>query len=539
MGTLMQKKYIQFLLSINFCLTAITAVANSDDNGHEHVVLIDETPSEPLTIIINQFNQIWECLDKIQITHRSALLHNFILQHKANKETPIQDENLEEPSKEALEEQLTQVQDLFERINAKCQPEGELEETALYTEVKQIASYLETINNLCDSSIKLLRKEEKIFLKDHLEELQTFLHTFINDSFYVTLNNPSLLSNLGNLFHQIWKEWDTINAIHQSESLQSLIAQHKEMVKGSIEDENLEEVSLDTLKHQFTQLYSSLESIRLTYQEEGYAIALQILLVTKENLDKIYNHSKDSLSKQEKAFLKDQLEELQVFLQSFITEILTRSIQHPFSKVQELLDSCKEEAEFLYSQYESVINSEEVNPSDFLTDSQEVEKHFLYFNKNEGLVEILHDGDETYTTTWKVGKADINFVKDWKEEDPITIKKTGLLSKYSMSKYIFGESLDYTISNGKTSARANFVCKSCNQNTYTILAIDYFDNIVVLKNGPCLFVQSGDLKEWHTRDTVVLHRVGSSLDGTNPHKLINTTRTKEIRVSIKKPNNKI
>ena len=98
-----------------------------------------------------------------------------------------------------------------------------------------------------------------------------------------------------------------------------------------------------------------------------------------------------------------------------------------------------------------------------------------------------------------------------------------------------GEKLDYTLTNHKKSVRANFVCKSSNENTYTILSIDYLENIVVLKNGPCLFVQGGDLKEWHAKDTVVLQRSGSVTDTNNPHVLINKTRgSKEVWVFLKK-----
>lgn len=199
-------------------------------------------------------------------------------------------------------------------------------------------------------------------------------------------------------------------------------------------------------------------------------------------------------------------------------------------EVRDALDSCQEEDALIYVEREPIINSKEVETEDFLTSSR---NKLFYINRNEGLIEINHkerENSEPYTTIWKMRQADISLIKDWNERDIITISKTGLLSKYS----IYGEKLEYTLSNGKTSVRANLLCESTKQNTYTLLDIDYSDNAVILENGICLFGASDENFEgWHIKDQVVLRRLGASLNTKAFHTLINKTRSKKNKVSVR------
>lgn len=596
----MPKKYIQLLLSINFCLTAIAAATDSDGDD-SFVVIPDHEANTPNDIsskdeeednwvadtaperpdhfpnpessieaaLSNQFYHIWHRLEKINEIHPSELLQKFIVEHQQGINNPISyDES--KLQKDLTQDILVQFTRLYHDLQtlSKYQFKEELDgnsQIALDTQFREICNCVDRIYDLYKSKTSL-PKNDQLLLNHQLEELLTFSQNFLaegsgNGTLHLAKREANSMSNpfdqslptkveLDHQFNQIWDCLDKINKIHQSELLQRLISHHRDV--GTSYNENLEEVSRETLENQFIQLQKALE-VCSQYQpeeelDEGSKAKLDIQLDQIEHCLKtvyeIYDFKKESLSKEEKAFLKDQLEELQNFSYNFIIE---NSLQKEYlggtelsslDKIQMLLDSCKEEDSLIYPQYEYIINNQEVNISDLLKSSQIENKttnHFLYFNKAEGLIELQHEEHqesytEPYTTTWRIRPADINLVKDWQESDPIIIDKTSIFSKYTMR----GESLEFTLNNDKKSVRANFVCKSSSQNTYTILSIDYLENIVVLKNGPCLFVQDGDLKEWHVKDTVVLQRSGSATDTNNSHELINKTRNKTNWVSLKK-----
>lgn len=397
---------------------------------------------------------------------------------------------------------------------------------------------------------------------------------------------PSSMQILDNQLHQIWVCLENINTIHGSELLQELISHYKN-VKIPY-NERSEKTSKKTLENLFTQLHKDLK-VCSQYQAEEELGNLNIQFnQIKSRLNfihEIYNSKKESLSKKEKAFLSDQLIGVQKFFSTFITEnslqeeSTTSDELSSLKKVQRSLDSCQEEDSSIYLQFEYIINSQEADISDLLTSSQaenNIMNHFLYFNEAEGLIEIQHEelkdemlrdegslasytdgivevqhemlGDEEYsepythkpymkpyTTIWKIRPADVKTLKswNWQEHDGMLIGKTGFLLKYTL----LGETLEYTLTHihNNESIRANFVCKSSNENTYTILSIDYFENIVVLKNGPCLFAAEGDLKQWHAGDTVILQTDGAVTDTNNTHKLFNKTRSYDkVWVLLKK-----
>lgn len=700
----MQKKYIQVLLSINFCLTAMTAMADSDTASTGSFEIIYDAS---LNEYIEQFNQIWDCLDKMNNTHPSKLLESLIEQYKESIAEPFPyDEHLEEVSLDDLENQVTQLNSSLAKILSNCETEED-DHSALNAQINKIEDCLDAIHKRYNSTINIPKKE-KAFLKQQLEQLEIFLQNSISP----------LVATLSNQFYHLWNRLGKINTLHSSELLQSLLLQHKEDMKKLIpykemlEEMNKEELELlqsFALQHnvqsvpegmlekllkekldnqlkqlskllkicsnqikeelnesdkeecriqvegiencakkiqelyysktepllkeekvflrhqlaefqrfsqrlienkkkanlesfvtewkwQFNQIWNCLHKLNATHpsellqrlilqheenmrkpvpyseiqeeinREELDNQFIQLLSTLKsyselqettdeliaqgnqieEYLDVIYNiyYFKKELSKEESAFLREQLIEVYVFLQNFITEKAIKLIDSEenfkipeieLRKIQELLESCQKEDSEIYKQYEPLINNEEVHSLKFLTDFA-TEKRFLYFNKSEGFIEIQHkeEGKNPYTTTWKIGKADEHLMKDWKPSEEIIVTETGLFSKYSMSKYLLGESLEYTLNNkGKTSVRANFVCKSTQKNTYTILSIDYHENVVVLKNGPCLFIQ-GDLNNWHTEDTVVLQKTGAALDLKKSHTLINKTRPSTVSCSLRK-----
>lgn len=570
----MQKKYIQVLLSINFCLTAMTAIANSDSDSSRSFDVISEPDTdstgsfeimndeESLNEYIEQFTQIWNCLDKINNSHPSKLLENLIEQHKESIANPfLHDERLEEVSKDDLENQVTQINSSLAQILSNYETEEGLDQTVLSTQVDKIEDCLDAIHSRFRINMP---NEEKAFLKQQLEQLEIFSQNFISP----------LVATLSNQFYHIWNRLGKINALHSSKLLEGLLLQHKEDMKkiipykemleemnkeepellnsltlqyntNSLSKEMVEEHLKKKLDDQLKQLSESLKlcsnQIEEALDENGKEdLHVQVAQIENcaEKIHELYHSKTEPLLKKETIFLKYQLAELQRFSERLIED--KKNQANPESslidfgqkipeielrKTQELLESYQEEDSAIYAQYEPLINNEEIHSLDFLIDS-ETEKSFLYFNESEGLIEIQHkdENEETYTTTWKIGEADRSYMKNWKENNPITIQKTGLLSKYSMSKYLLGESLEYTLNNkGKTSVRANFVCKSSQENTYPILSIDYHEKVVILKNGPCLFIQ-GNLNNWHVEDNVTLHIIGSTLDPKRPHKLINKTR---------------
>ncbi len=600
-GCFMPKKYIQLLLSINFCLISLAIATGSDAGSNDSFIVIPNhetsrayvdgvdwemdaypevarqdhatTFESSIEIELNeQFYHIWHRLEKINTIHPSELLQRFIAEHQQRANNPIQyDES--KLQKDLTQDVAAQFNRLYLDLQAlsKYQFKEELDENSqaeLDTQFTEICKCVDKIHALYKSKTSLL-KNDQLFLNHQLEELLVFSQSFLAEDSGTPLNDleNSIADNgilhltkpfadepsptkieLDNQFNQIWDCLDKMNTVHQSELLQRLISHHKSAEIPY--DEISEEVNQETLENQFTQLYKALK-VCSQYQPEEELDKAKL----KTQLDQIeqclntihttYDSKKESLSKKEKAFLRDQLDELHNFSYSFITENSlqeenTGSVElSSLDKIQALLNSCKEEDSLIYPQYEYIINSQETSISDLLTSSltqSNSKNHFLYFNEAEGLIELQHtevneeQQEDPYTTTWKIRPADVNLVKDWEEDDLITIDETGILSKYTMR----GESLKYTLNNNKKSVRANFVCKSSNENTYTILSIDYLENIVVLKNGPCLFVEGGDLKEWHVKDSVVLQRFGSVTDTNNSHELINKTRNAKNWVFLKR-----
>ena len=451
----MQKKYIQLLLSINFCLTAIAAATASEyemtpdheisETSNDYIYEEDSNwVADTQTELNTHFYHIGNCLENMHIIQQSKLLHGIIPHYKSI--TP-QDETLEEVSLENLDYQFIQ---LHKDLNIYSQYLSKLDEdskTKLGIQFSQITHHFMVINRVYNTRKASLSKKEKGFLKNQLDNLHRSFYNFT------------------------------------------------------------EEASKNNIDH-------------YGISEDHYGISEDHYGISEPS----NNHINEK---------KDNWIAVAADFESSEEEIAGRVV----GKIQSLLNSYKEEDSLIYPQYEYIINSQEVNVSDLLTSFQaenNTKSHFLYFNKAEGLIELQHILEnkdlESYTTTWKIRPADVNLIKDWQEDDLITIDKTSVFSKYTMR----GESLQYILNNTNKSVRANFICKSSNQNTYTILSIDYLENIVILKNGPCLFVQRGDLKEWHVKDIVVLQRSGSVVNTNIEHELINKTRNKTIWVCLKK-----
>lgn len=650
----MPKKYIQLLLSINFCLTAVATATGSDAGSDDSFVMVpnpeitkaadtywadeehnwemdgypdllpqDQASSfESPVEFRDQFCHIWQRLEKINEIYSSELLQEAILQHQENLENPTS-YNESNPQQDLTQNILVQFSDFYIDLEAlsKYQLEEELDEDAqalLNGQFAEICKCVDRIYNLYKK--KALSKNDQFFLYHQLKELLDFSQSFLAqdssslhnatpvnelsngtlhfvkratratdliDEFSSTLISDEFSSTeieLKDQFNQIWDRLDEINAIHRSETFQRLISHHRD-AKMSY-NESLEEVSRETLENQLSQLNKVLEAC-YQYQskeklDEGSRAKLGIrfgqIKRCLSTIHEIYESKKESLSKKEKAFLRDQSEELNNFSHDLITLAPLQSEKESLSRrekaflkgpledfnnfsynlitppplqtdevglnssdrIQTSLDSCKEEDSLIYPQYEYIINGQEANISELLTSSKTqsaIENQFLYFNQDEKLIEIRHiesPEDEEhviYTTTWRIRPADVDLVKDWEERDPITIDKTPIYSKYTMR----GEKLDYTLTNQKRSVRANFVCKSSNRNIYTIQSIDYFENIVVLKNGGCLFVVEGDLGKWHAGDIVILQTDGPVTDTNNTHRLFNKTRGhEEVWILLKK-----
>ncbi|MGL5263034.1 MAG: hypothetical protein ACRDAI_00410 [Candidatus Rhabdochlamydia sp.] len=530
----MQKKYIQVLLSINFCLTAMTAKANLSSNSdiRENIMITNEIEitNDRLEDYLDQFNLILGSLEKINKNDPSILLQNLIAQYKEDIEKLLQyDEGLEEVSIPDLTAQANNLHASLAWIRLKHEIQ---EPSELHTEITRIANSICEITGYIFSRKTEMTPTDKAFLHHQLGQLQIILQTSVSP----------LAVALSNQFYHIWLHLNKVNTLHPSELSQTFLEEHKEDMKTPIQfDKLLQNITKEELDNQFNQLN---ENVTVYF---NYLFKEEINEDTKENLEIQFNAIKDCVVKiheiyentsslEENALLKHHLAELQHFLQNLINDKTTDKNHNKHLKTtQALLERCQKEDSEIYKQYEPLINNEEVHSLKFLTDLA-TEKSFLYFNKSEGFIEIQHkeEGKNPYTTTWKIGKADEHLMKDWKPSEQIIVTETGLFSKYSMSKYLLGESLEYTLNNkGKTYIRANFVCKSTQKNTYTILSIDYHENVVVLKNGPCLFIQ-GDLNNWHIEDTVVVQKTGAALDLKKSHKLINKTRPSTVSCSLKK-----
>jgi len=531
-----------FLASLDEETPHLLTKRNAEFNSNE--------PSPRIFKLSNKFDKIWHHLGKINKIYPSELLQRLISQHQKSKKHPIQ-HSVSEISQKDLEESILFLRErlltcLIDQTT-KNPIEG-LNKNSLSILSKQLAeicSILDKIYNFCHSKTHL-SNEEKAFLSNQLGEILVFSQNFptpivdketshlakreTDSSSFV--NKSSIRMELEDQFYQTWVCLGKINAIYQSKLLQELISHPKDQEFSY--DESLEEISKEILDDQFIQLFIQLQKALKKQNEQLYQIKHHLKTVYK-----IYDLEKESLSQEEKAFLQDQLGKLLYFFHNFITEtsLQDRNVERAelssLDEIQGLLNNCEEEDFLIYPQYEYIINSQEANVSDLLKSSQtknNIQNNFLYFNKSEGLIELRHiqllnddKYQDSYTTTWSIRPADVNLIKDWKKGDPISIDKTSFFSVLTMR----GESLQYTLNNNKKSVRANFVCKSSNQNTYAILSIDYLEKVVVLENGPCLFVKDGDLKEWHAKDTVVLQKYGSATDTNNSHELINKTRGNE------------
>jgi len=603
----MPKKYIQLLLSINFCLTAVATATGSDAGSDDSFVMVpnpeitkaadtywadeehdwemggypdllsqDQASSfESSVEFRDQFYHIWDRLKKINEIYSSELLQEAILQHQENLKSPTSYD--ESKSQQDLTHNiLIQFNDFYIDLEklSKYQLEEELDEDAQALLNGQFAEICKCVDRIYDLyKKKALSKNDQFFLYHQLKELLDFSQSFLaQDSSSLRNTTPvNELSNgtlhfakratdltsdefssteieLKNQFNQIWDHLDEINAIHRSETLQRLISHHRNAEMPY--NESLEEVSREILENQLSQLNKVLEACYQYQSKEKPFLRDQSEELNNFSHDLItlapLQSEKESLSRREKAFLKGPLEDFNNFSYNLITPPPLQTDEvglNSSDRIQTSLDSCKEEDSLIYSQYEYIINGQEANISELLTSSKTqsaIENQFLYFNQDEKLIEIRHiespgDGEyvdpQTYTTTWRIRPADVNLVKDWKEQDPIIVEKTPIYSKYTMR----GEKLDYTLTNQKRSVRANFVCKSSNRNIYTIQSIDYFENIVVLKNGCCLFVVVGDLGKWHAGDIVILQTDGPVTDTNNTHRLFNKTRGhEEVWILLKK-----
>lgn len=526
------------------------------------------------------FDHIWRHLEKINEIYPIESLQILISEHKQPEEK--HEVLSEEELAEDLEYFFSSLNEDVRSISKSrfIEKLDESRKQIIKTQFEEILELLKVLNNKYKNP-QTLSKDTQVFLTDQLAELYVFFQHFLTEDLNPSEDNlesndiaelgeeSSLhlvkrdtdLSNsfsdefspiridLDNQFNQIWECLNKINSIHRSELQQSLRPDHR---VGEIPyNENLE-ISQEVLKNQFIQLFKELK-VCSQYHPKALDVEDKVKLDVEFNqitrcLGAIYEtFESESLSKKEKAFLSDQLKDLHNFSHNFITEnslqlhdnfvtqppLQTDEVElNPLDRIQALLNSCEGEDSLIYPQYEYIINGHEANISRLLKSSKEetpIENRFIYFNKDEGLIEIEHtelsedrEHIESYTTTWKIRPADINAVTGWQTPNLISVDKTPFYSKYTMR----GEKLDYTLTDviNNKSVRANFVCKSSNENTYTILSIDYLESIVVLKNGPCLFVQGEDLKEWHASDTVVLQRRGSVTDTNNSHELINKTR---------------
>ncbi|MDR2539687.1 MAG: hypothetical protein LBC45_03685 [Chlamydiales bacterium] len=550
----MPKKYVQLLLSIHFCLTATTAIANTDVDSDTISTSTEARENQEedynTKLLRSHFNQIWDCLDQMATLYHFQPLKEFIKQRK-DIETPY-----EESVEEVKQEDLTKERNHFRQSLTsylKDQKHPYVETNAALQKLRKQLSKALTRISFYTLHRDFSSKEKKAFSMNQFKKFQGIpiltediieTATLQNDhdvtidsevdphalGSEVDQDNDLSALDLANKLNQFWDYLETIYKISPSSPLQELLSHRN----AETDHASLEEIDEEDLENQFQQLRNTLKTCS-GYQQQGSILDMQLdeLQNCLLAIHDFYKSKKETLSKKKKFHVSNQLKSFQKFFADFPTCAILTSLD----QIQMLLDSCKEEDSLIYSQYEYIMNSQEADISNLLSKNT-IENQLLHFNKAEGLMEIKHtessegvDSIEPYTTTWKVRPADIESVNNWREGDPIKIENTGILYKYTMR----GEKLDYTLTNNKKSVRVNFVCKSSNENTYTILSIDYLENMVVLKNGPCLFVQSGDLKEWHSQDIVVLQRLGPATDKNASHKLINTTRRHDqIRVSLKK-----
>lgn len=413
----MIKKYLQLLLSVNFCLTAISVANPSDSDDYDSFLLDNHEDRE--TTLSNQCRHIWNGLDNIYRMYRYKSLQTLLLKHE---ETSFQydDEIPESEIEEKVAHQLKQISDVKNRLHTLISHESGYQPPERAAE-SEFTNQLENIQDDLSEIIEAYKagvysKKDKAFLNNELEQFTAFFEKLI-----------SKISNHDTLF--------------------------------AFEDSN------------------------------------EPLISTNPYTFEVYENTIDT------------------------------------GDVRALLESCQEEDASIYAQYETVLNGtfKEIEVKDFLTDSQADKNTFMFFNKDENLIEIKHmqDGENLCTTIWQIRPSDAHKVK-WKLNDKIHINETGLFTKYS----IYGERLDYNLGNKKSSVRANLICKSAPENTYHILGIDYLKKIVLLDNGLCLFVLDSPLEGWHTNDKVFLDIYGPSINPNGTHGLLNASRNKRIFVSL-------
>lgn len=413
----MMKKYLQLLLSVNFCLTAISVATLSDADGYNSVLLEDESHGEDREITLNkQFSYIWDCLYEINRMYRYQSLQSLI--DKYDQKTPFQynEEISEREIEEKIANQFEQITNMESHFFVLLESSYRLPERATESELTdQLENIRRSLSEIIESYQPwVYSKRDKVFLSNKLEQFITFAEKFI----------------------------------------------------------------------------SELSNIRINLKNRD----------THPIYTKIYPVE--------------------------VHESILRT-----DDIRASLESCQEEDALMYTQYETFPNAtfKKIKIEDFLTDSQANKNTFKSFNKEENLIGIqhVHDGKILCTTMWKIRPSDAHKAK-WEAGDNISINKTGLLSKYS----IYGERLDYTLGNKKSSVRANLICKSAPENTYHILTIDYFNKIVLLDNGLRLFIlkNEGELERWHTNDKVFL----DIDDPEGSYALMNESRTQKIWVSLTK-----
>ena len=548
------KKYMQLLLSVNFCLTAIGIANLTDSTDSYDFVLLDNEDASPFLSnaeearINSPFNQIWDKLAEFNQISQYQWLQDLIWQHQENiTQRPF--EYNEEISEEAIEFELSRLnqatflenmQTLYASVLSEEETRQE-EQVQLDNQLRDITDCFHQAKADLELAISSssFSKKEKALLIYQFKELEVF----------------SIGTKLGDQINQIWKSLSKINAIYPYQSLENRLLEHQESAARPFQyDREAPEQSFEfEINRLLTESERHLNHVQTSFYEPDRPYAKGVTEEQDAEIDKQFREIKSCfdeihhtyqpklLQKKEKAFLSYQLQELNAFSENFVSEILDDlesteddSLVSPeqarLNEVRDLLNSCQEENALIYAEREPIINSKEVETEDFLTSPR---SRLLYINRNEGLIEINHkekDTGDRYTTIWKMRQADASLIKDWNEHDTITISKTGIFSKYS----IYGEKLEYTLSNGKTSVRANLLCESTKQNTYTLLDIDYSGNAVILENGLCLFGASDENFEgWYVKDQVVLRRLNASLNTKAFHKLINTTRNKKNRVSVR------
>ena len=249
-GCFMPKKYIQLLLSINFCLTAVAIATGSDAGSDDSFVVIpdhetsrtygddidsedeedngvadtapratrqDLEPSnfepsnfEPSNFepsieaeLNNQFYHIWHRLEKINEIYPSELLQRFISEHQQRIPVQYDESKLQ---KDLIQDITVQFIQLYHNLQAlsKYQLKEDLDESSkamLDTQFMEVYKCVDEIHNLYQSK-RPLSKNDQLFLNHQLEELLVFSQSFLAEGSGTSLNdleNPTEELDNGNL----------------------------------------------------------------------------------------------------------------------------------------------------------------------------------------------------------------------------------------------------------------------------------------------------------------------------------------------------